>query len=163
MTRIGSIRDCVFVDWDVKASFDVSLAILKFYGAHRRYKAVCSEPPVFEKDVDLHSLPSATPKKMNLGPISDVRLPLPLDPAEQRLIASTLHDALLGGLDRLIAKKRNLKQVAIATVLSAMDVEIAALEQRRDKTKDIKQAMMRELLTGETRLEAPSAKEVAAC
>jgi type I restriction enzyme S subunit len=44
------------------------------------------------------------------------------------------------------------EQTAIATVLSDMDAEIAALEQRRAKTKDIKQAMMQELLTGKTRL-----------
>jgi len=34
----------------------------------------------------------------------------------------------------------------------AMDTAIAALEQRRNKTKDFKQAMMQELLTGKTRL-----------
>ena len=33
-----------------------------------------------------------------------------------------------------------------------MDPELAALEQRRDKTRDLKQAMMQELLTGRTRL-----------
>jgi len=44
------------------------------------------------------------------------------------------------------------EQTAIATVLSDMDAEIAALENRRNKTKDIKQAMMQELLTGKTRL-----------
>ena len=47
------------------------------------------------------------------------------------------------------------EQSAIATVLSDMDAEIAALEQRRNKTKDIKQAMMQELLTGKTRLVTP--------
>ena len=44
------------------------------------------------------------------------------------------------------------EQTAIATVLSDMDAEIAALETRRDKTRDLKQAMMQELLTGKTRL-----------
>lgn len=44
------------------------------------------------------------------------------------------------------------EQTAIATVLSSMDAEIAALERRRNKTKDIKHAMMQELLTGKTRL-----------
>ncbi len=33
-----------------------------------------------------------------------------------------------------------------------MDAEIAALEQRRDKTRAIKQGMMQQLLTGRTRL-----------
>lgn len=47
------------------------------------------------------------------------------------------------------------EQTVIATVLSDMDAEIAALEQRRNKTKEIKQAMMQELLTGKTRLVTP--------
>jgi len=44
------------------------------------------------------------------------------------------------------------EQQSIATVLSDMDVEIEAMEQRRAKTADLKQAMMQELLTGKTRL-----------
>ncbi|MCX7110377.1 MAG: restriction endonuclease subunit S [Proteobacteria bacterium] len=44
------------------------------------------------------------------------------------------------------------EQTAIATVLSDMDAEITALEARRDKTRDIKQGMMQELLTGQIRL-----------
>jgi type I restriction enzyme S subunit len=44
------------------------------------------------------------------------------------------------------------EQQAIAKVLSDMDSDIIALEQRRDKTKAIKQAMMQELLTGRIRL-----------
>ena len=44
------------------------------------------------------------------------------------------------------------EQTAIAEVLMAMDAELAALEQRREKTRALKQAMMQELLTGRTRL-----------
>ena len=44
------------------------------------------------------------------------------------------------------------EQQAIANVLSDMDAEIAALEQKRDKTRALKQGMMQELLTGKTRL-----------
>ena len=40
------------------------------------------------------------------------------------------------------------EQQAIASVLSNMDSEIDALEQRRDKTRAIKQGMMQQLLTG---------------
>lgn len=47
------------------------------------------------------------------------------------------------------------EQTAIAAVLSDMDAELAALEARRDKTRDLKQAMMQELLTGKTRLVPP--------
>lgn len=44
------------------------------------------------------------------------------------------------------------EQTAIATILSDMDVEIQALQQRLEKTRDIKQGMMQQLLTGKVRL-----------
>ena len=52
------------------------------------------------------------------------------------------------------------EQTAIATVLSDMDAEIAALERRRNKTRVIKQGMMQQLLTGRVRLIEP---EVTPC
>ena len=44
------------------------------------------------------------------------------------------------------------EQCAIATILSDMDAQIAALERRRDKTRVVKQGMMQQLLTGRVRL-----------
>lgn len=44
------------------------------------------------------------------------------------------------------------EQAAIASVLTDMDSELVMLEQRLAKTRDLKQAMMEELLTGKTRL-----------
>jgi type I restriction enzyme S subunit len=45
-----------------------------------------------------------------------------------------------------------IEQQAIAQILSNMDAELEALEQKRDKYKAIKQGMMQELLTGKRRL-----------
>jgi len=45
-----------------------------------------------------------------------------------------------------------IEQTAIAAVLSDMDDELAALEARLSKTRDLKHGMMQELLTGRTRL-----------
>ena len=45
------------------------------------------------------------------------------------------------------------EQKAIASVLSDMDAEIAALEAKRAKYESVKRGMMQELLTGKTRLE----------
>ena len=47
------------------------------------------------------------------------------------------------------------EQLEIISALSDMDAEIAALEARHEKTWDLKQAMMQELLTGKTRLVQP--------
>jgi type I restriction enzyme S subunit len=54
------------------------------------------------------------------------------------------------------------EQTAIATLLSDMDAEITALEARRDKTRDIKQGMMQQLLTGRVRLMRPVLAEASA-
>jgi len=44
------------------------------------------------------------------------------------------------------------EQTAIAEVLSEMDAEIAALEGKLTKAREVKQGMMQELLTGKIRL-----------
>jgi type I restriction enzyme S subunit len=61
-----------------------------------------------------------------------------------------LNTQILKGI--LVALPSVPEQTAIAQVLMEMDAELAALERRRDKTCDLKQAMMQELLTGKTRL-----------
>ena len=125
MTRIGSIGECKLIDWDVRASFYVSLALLKIKDASAEYVAQYSNSSTFKREIELHSLQHATPKKINLGPISDVKIALPRTGAEQSAIAQALSDvdALLATLDQVIAKKR-----------------------------DLRQATMQELLTGKTRL-----------
>lgn len=58
-----------------------------------------------------------------------------------------------GALGRIAIKLPPLaEQTAIAAVLSDMDAELSALVARCDKTRDLKQAMMQELLTGRIRL-----------
>jgi type I restriction enzyme, S subunit len=44
------------------------------------------------------------------------------------------------------------EQIAIAAILSDLDCEIAALEEKLSKTRQVKQGMMQELLTGRIRL-----------
>ena len=44
------------------------------------------------------------------------------------------------------------EHTAIAAVVSDTDTKLAALEQRRDNARPMKQGMMQELLTGRTRL-----------
>lgn len=47
------------------------------------------------------------------------------------------------------------EQTAIATILSDMDSELTALEQKLTKARDVKQGMMQQLLTGRIRLPLP--------
>ena len=80
-------------------------------------------------------------------------------------VASNSYGTHMPRSDWNIVKNHELKlpgvaeQTAIAEVLSDMDAELTALEQRRDKTRLLKQAMMQELLTGRTRLVPPGARE----
>src|SRR5215471_19869779 len=55
----------------------------------------------------------------NIEQIRNFSVPMP-QPPEQSAIAEALYDvdALLGGLDRLIAKKRDLKQAAMQQLLT---------------------------------------------
>ena len=62
-------------------------------------------------------------------------------------INQTIADAIPVTLPPTLAE-----QTAIAKVLSDMDAELSALEARLDKTRDLKNGMMQELLTGRTRL-----------
>lgn len=70
-------------------------------------------------------LASATRAKLNKSEMNKIQINLPIDEQEQS---------------------------AIAKILSDMDNEIFKLEVRRDKTKELKQAMMQQLLTGKIRL-----------
>jgi len=126
MTRIGSIGVCKYVDWDVNASFYVSLALLKCKSEiDSKFLCLYSQCTQFQKEIELHSLQHAVPKKINLGNISLVTL----------LIPSTLEE-----------------QRAIGEILSDMDEEIDKLTAKLNKYKQIKQGMMSELLTGRIRL-----------
>jgi type I restriction enzyme S subunit len=55
------------------------------------------------------------------------------------------------------------EQCAIATILTDMDTEIVNLETRLAKTRQLKQGMMQELLTGRVRLVGPSKMDVLRC
>ncbi|EGR1109117.1 restriction endonuclease subunit S [Vibrio cholerae] len=86
-----------------------------------------------------------------------------------KIFQDYLEDSMDGGIQKFVSlgTLRNMEislpseqeQTAIASILSDMDNEIQALEQRLGKTRQIKQGMMQELLTGKTRLIKPS-KEV---
>lgn len=125
MTRIGSIGDCKLVDWEVNASFYVSLALIKVkQGFSASYLCHYSKTENFRKEADVNSLQSAIPKKINLGPISNIKIEFP----------------------------SLTEQTRIATILSDMDAELEALEAQLGKARKVKQGMMQELLTGRVRL-----------
>lgn len=81
-----------------------------------------------------------------------------LDNRYEELRSLSTGDGGRGGLNLTIIRKLHLafppkeEQTAIAAILSDMDKDIQTLQQRLDKTRQLKQGMMQELLTGKTRL-----------
>jgi type I restriction enzyme S subunit len=81
-----------------------------------------------------------------------------LSPAGRNQVAANLKGAAQPGLNCgdiehfLLPLPSIAEQRAVTDVLTDMDAELIALEARRNKTRDLKQAMMQELLTGKTRL-----------
>ena len=122
MTRIGSLGDTAVVDWDHEASIYVSLALLRPGKAiDEAYLYAYTRSKAFVTEVESRSLPNAIPKKINLGDIGDVEIWVPDSLHEQQAIAAALSDAdgVVAGLERVIAKKRLIKQGAMQDLLTA--------------------------------------------
>lgn len=69
------------------------------------------------------------------------------------LAGSSINNLNPGSIESLeFYMPKMVEQTAIATALSDMDAELANLEDRRNKTRALKQGMMQELLTGTIRL-----------
>ena len=121
MTRIGSIGCCKYIDWEVKASFYVSLALLKFQDDEcARYFTHYSETNLFKDEIEQNSLQFAVPQKINLGNIPKIRIILPSILKEQQAIADALTkvDNLIMSLSKVIEKKKLIKKGAMQKLLS---------------------------------------------
>jgi type I restriction enzyme S subunit len=123
---VGSIGNAVVITEDRKYHIQQNIAKItpEPHAINSYYLANFLMSTLAAKEVERFTSSSSQPSVL-VGSLRQYRVPLP----------PTLDE-----------------QIAIATVLSDMDAEIAALEQRRDKTRALKQAMMQELLTGRTRL-----------
>ena len=64
---------------------------------------------------------------------------------------ASINTQILMGV-KIILPPTRAEHTAIATILSDMDDEIVALEEKLAKDRQLKQGMMQELLTGRTRL-----------
>ncbi|MCG6399840.1 restriction endonuclease subunit S [Vibrio fluvialis] len=85
----------------------------------------------FRVDLEAEMVGSAGHRRVPLSALSSYKIPSPLVKEEQ---------------------------TAIAKILTDMEADVQALEQRLTKTRQIKQGMMQELLTGKTRLVKPESK-----
>jgi len=86
MTRIGSIGVPKLIDWDVEASFYVSLALIKktesFNSAYIHFAISCEG---FQRELWRRTIHVAFPQKINLGEIGECKLYLPTLPEQQKI------------------------------------------------------------------------------
>ncbi|PWQ94497.1 restriction endonuclease subunit S [Leucothrix arctica] len=126
MTRIGDIGTAKCLDWDVRASFYVSLALIK---ANRekfdsQYMGYYINSHEFHRELYKRTIHVAFPKKINLGEINKCRVLFPSTQEQQK----------------------------IAQVLTAADKEVEQLQFKLGYFKQEKKALMQQLLTGKRRV-----------
>ncbi len=133
MTRIGDIGTARLIDWDVRASFYVSLALIKnsreFDSEFLSHYIGCED---FQRELWKRTIHVAFPKKINLGEIGNCLVLLPSSEEQNK----------------------------IASILSTVDNEIATAKKGLDLLKLEKKALMQQLLTGKRRVKIglPDAK-----
>ena len=112
MTRIGDIGTSKLIDWDVKASFYVSLALIKpFTTTVGSYLNQYIRSSYFQRELHQRTIHVAFPKKINLGEIGECVVKLP-NFDEQIKIAQLLTelDDKINAVDAQIQSAQQWKQ-----------------------------------------------------
>ncbi len=132
MTRIGSIGVSKYIDWDVKASFYVSLALIK---SNKNYNSIYLNQYIktssFQKELWRRTIHVAFPQKINLGEISLCKITLS-SPDEQ---------------------------TKIANFLTAVDRRVTLLKEKKELLKKYKKGIMQKLFSQELRFKDKNGKD----
>lgn len=133
MTRIGDIGTARLIDWDVQASFYVSLALLKKDPTNfiSGFLSSYIHTPYVARELYRRTIHVAFPKKINLGEISNCKLHLP-----------TLTE-----------------QRKIAEFFSAVDTKIAQLAEKKRLLEDYKKGCMQQLFSQKIRFKDENGNE----
>lgn len=125
MTRIGDVGTVKYIDWNAKASFYVSLALIKCANTvNSKFLTYNISSSAFQGELQKRTLRVAFPNKINLGDIGKCLTLLP----------------------------PYLEQTRIVAVLETWDKAIEKLTQKIKVKKSIKKGLMQKLLTGQVRL-----------
>ncbi|RXG24296.1 restriction endonuclease subunit S [Leeuwenhoekiella aequorea] len=118
MTRIGNVGKAKYIDWDVKGSFYVSLALIKQGSSFSsKYLAQYINAEPFQRELWKRIIHVAFPIKINLGEIGNCLVKLPCIEEQTR----------------------------IANFLSAIDDKIEAVNTQIDKTTTFKRGLLQHM------------------
>lgn len=129
MTRIGDVGNAKYIDWNVRASFYVSLALLKCTGdVDPEFVTYMINSDTGRREIWAKTLHVAFPNKINLGDIGECTFSIPDRPT----------------------------QVKIVKVIKSWDEYLEKLDKKIELKKNIKKGLMQQLLTGKKRLSESS-------
>ena len=132
MTRIGSIGVSKYIDWEVRASFYVSLALIKKSNKiDGRYLNSAIQSETFQRELWKRAIHAAFPQKINLGEISHCKIHVPKIEEQQK----------------------------IAAFLSSVDTKIEQLNRKKALLEQYKKGMMQKLFSQEIRFKDEQGKE----
>ncbi|MCT7993654.1 restriction endonuclease subunit S [Laspinema olomoucense] len=118
MTRIGDIGTCRLIDWDVKASFYVSLALVKASKITiSAFLAHFISSIYFQKELHKRTIHVAFPRKINLGEIGNCEILIPCIEEQEK----------------------------IANFLTTLDRKIEILSCQIDQTEQFKKGLLQKL------------------
>ncbi|MEG4032460.1 restriction endonuclease subunit S [Microcoleus sp. S36b_A4] len=118
MTRIGDIGTCRLIDWDVRASFYVSLALIKSNKiAISGFLTYFMSSIYFQRELHKRTIHVAFPKKINLGEIGNCRIAIPCIKEQEK----------------------------IADFLTAIDQKIEAVAKQIELTEQFKKGLLQKM------------------
>ncbi len=118
MTRIGDVGTAKYIDWDVRASFYVSLALIKQNTSFSsKYLSQYINATPFQRELWKRIIHVAFPQKINLGELGKCLVKLPCME----------------------------EQTQIAEFLSAIDKKIAVVQTQIEKTQTFKKGLLQQM------------------
>lgn len=120
MTRIGDIGTVKYVDWDVKASFYVSLALIKKSGQYSsKFLAQYIKTSNFQHELWNRTIHVAFPIKINLGEIDNCIVRIPRQDEQEKIAGFlTLVDERITMIDKRVKLLKQYKKSIMQKVFS---------------------------------------------
>ena len=145
MTRIGDIGSAKLIDWEVQASFYVSLALLKHSeNINPSYLLQYINSNYFQRELWKRTIHVAFPKKINLGEIGECFISTPKSD-EQQKIADFL-SSVDSWIDNLRKQKESLEAYKIGITQKIFSQEIRFKDEKGTEFPEWKKEKLGSLL-----------------